>query len=290
MRKNKIAWLFLLPSIVFLVVVVIFPMLYSLRLAFHSWNLAKPESGTQFIWLQNFQRLLCKDTDFHRSLQLTFIFSGIVTTIEFLIGLGLAYALHRQGRAEKIFTSMFMIPPIVAPVVVALQWKFLLDLQYGLVNWLLSYLGIMKHPIGWLSQEPWALYSVMIVDIWHWTPLMYLILLAGCQSLPKEPFDAARVDGASSWKMFLHLYLPMLKPIILIALLIRSLCALIFFEEVLILTRGGPGSFTEVASWYLYKVAFRFWEMGYASAGSWLFLVLVVAFYEIFVYVMSKEE
>jgi len=287
--QKRVVWLFLVPSVALLAVIVIFPMVYSFGLSFFSWPVARPDRGIHFVGLQNYLKLILGDTDFHHSLRLTLIFTGSVTAIEFFLGFGLAYLFYRQGGAEKVFTSMFMIPPMLAPVIIALQWRLLFDLQYGLINWLLGSIGVINQPIGWLTKKPYALYSIIIVDVWHWTPLVYLILLAGFQSLPRDPFEAAIIDGASGWQLLSYLYVPLLKPVIMIALLIRSVTAFIFFEEILILTGGGPGNSTEVLAWFLYKIGFRFWDMGYAAAGTWLFLAMVIVFYEVFVWVMAKE-
>ena len=289
MKEKNVGLWFLLPTIIFLALFVAFPLLYSLRLSFFSWSPVRPERGTQFVGFHNFTKLILKDRYFLHSFLTSLIFTSGVVTSQFFLGLFLAYALYTQGRPEKIFTTMFVIPTVMTPVVVALQWKFLLDAEYGFLNWFLGAVGLIDKPIGWLSKTPYALYSIMMVDVWHWTPLMYIILLAGLRALSKEPFEQAKIDGASSWQIFVYIAIPMLKPVVLIALLIRTITALLFFDEIYILTKGGPGTFTEVVSWRLYKMGFGFWKMGYAAAGSWLFLILTIGICNIFIYFMGKE-
>jgi multiple sugar transport system permease protein len=265
-------WVLIAPAALFALAVTVLPLGYSVLTSFQEFPLGQ---APVFVGLQNYRNLL-QDGGFRSSLGTTLIFTVAATAVEFVFGLALALLLKEEFRFHGIVRSSLIIPMIIAPVVVGIIWRLLYGAEVGLFSY--SVQALTGKTINVLSSTALALPALILVDIWEWTPFMFLILLAGIQSLPQEPFEAARVDGASSWNIFLHLTVPMLKPVILVALLIRALDAFTVFDQVFVLTQGGPGAATEVATLMIYKTAFRFSQFGYGAAMAVMLLVLVVFF------------
>lgn len=265
-------WLLIAPAALFALAVTVLPLGYSFLTSFQDFPLGQ---APVFVGLQNYRNLL-HDASFRSSLGTTLVFTVVATAVEFVFGLALALLLKEEFRFQGIIRSSLIIPMIIAPIVVGIIWRLLYGAEVGLFSYAVQ--ALTGKTINVLSSTALALPALILVDIWEWTPFMFLILLAGIQSLPQEPFEAARVDGASSWNIFFHLTVPMLKPVILVALLIRALDAFTVFDQVFVLTQGGPGAATEVATLMIYKTAFRFSQFGYGASMAVMLLVLVVFF------------
>ena len=264
--------LLIAPTAIFALAITVLPLGYTVLASLQEFPLIRPPA---FVGLQNYQTLL-HDANFRGSLGTTLIFTVTATGIEFVLGLLLALLLKEEFSLQGIIRSTLIIPMVIAPVVVGIIWRLLYNTDAGLFSFVVQ--SLFRINISVLSSPMLALPALILVDIWEWTPFMFLILLAGIQSLPQEPFEAARVDGASPWNIFLHLTLPMLRPVIAVALLIRALDAFTVFDQVFVLTQGGPGTATEVATLMIYKTAFRFSQFGYAASMAMVLLVLVTCF------------
>jgi multiple sugar transport system permease protein len=267
--------LMLAPAMLILIALTIFPTIYMLMAAFQTIS-PNPDIPREFAGINNFTRML-GDAEFLRSLQNTVIFTVAAVTTEFLLGLGLAllfdkYVTRRLGFLKTLMLMPMMLPPIA----VAITWKLIYQPQFGVLNELMFQLGLPLQ--AWAGDVNLAMFSIIVADVWEWTPFIFLLMLAGLASLPQEPYEAAEIDGASSWRQFWDLTLPFLKPVIAIALLLRIMDALRLFDLVFILTRGGPANATETLSLYVFKVAFTFVDIGYAAAISFFILVVTVAF------------
>jgi multiple sugar transport system permease protein len=273
----------LTPAALFALALTILPLGYAIFTSLQSFRFGQPLT---FIGLQNYFSLL-QDSNFYSSLKTTLIFTVAATASEFTLGLVLALLLKEDFRWQGLIRSSLMIPMIVAPVVVGIIWRLLYSSDVGLLSYAVQQLT--GHPINVLSDPSLALPGLILVDIWEWTPFMFLILLAGIQSLPQEPFEAARVDGAGPWATLFHLTLPMLQPVIVVAVLIRALDAFTVFDQVFVLTQGGPGMATEVATLMVYKSAFRFSQIGYAAAMAITLLILVLALSAAIVRSLQRE-
>jgi multiple sugar transport system permease protein len=260
----------LAPAVILVLALTVLPLGYAVVTSLQSFRFGRPVA---FVGFQNYLDLF-RDFNFYGSLGTTLIFTIVATTIEFILGLGLALLLKEEFPGQGLVRSCLMIPMVIAPVVVGILWRLLYSSDVGLLNYGIQWLT--GHPISILSNPALALPGIILVDVWEWTPFMFLILLAGIQSLPQEPFEAARVDGAGAWATFLHLTLPMLRPVIVVAVLIRALDAFTVFDQVLVLTQGGPGAATEVATLMVYKTAFRFSQIGYAASMAITLLILVL--------------
>jgi multiple sugar transport system permease protein len=286
-RRHRRLPLFLLalltPAALFALALTILPLGYAIFTSLQSFRFGQPLT---FIGLQNYFSLL-QDSNFYSSLKTTLIFTAAATASEFTLGLVLALLLKEDFPWQGLIRSSLMIPMIVAPVVVGIIWRLLYSSDVGLLSYAVQQLT--GHPINVLSDPSFALPGLILVDIWEWTPFMFLILLAGIQSLPQEPFEAARVDGAGPWATLFHLTLPMLQPVIVVAVLIRALDAFTVFDQVFVLTQGGPGMATEVSTLMVYKSAFRFSQIGYAAAMAITLLILVLALSAAIVRSLQRE-
>jgi multiple sugar transport system permease protein len=246
----------------------IYPLLYSIKVAFQTG------SDETVRWsLANFTRL-ATDGFFLSALGHTAVYAVVALTFEFMLGLGLAVLLDRSVRGRSLFRAALLIPMMIPPVVVGVVWRLMLNADFGAINGTLKSLGVNTEALTWTASPKLALASVIAVDIWQWTPFMFLVLLAGLQAIPQEPYEAAKIDGASRWQTFQHITLPLLKPAILVALLLRTMDLLRVFDQIFILTEGGPGFATETVSLYIYRAAFRFFDFGYAAAMSFVLLAL----------------
>ena len=265
LSERGLACILLAPTVAVLLALTIYPLTYSIRISLQG------ESGS---WtLQNFTRLV-SDHFFLSALAHTLVYAAIALTAEFLIGLGLALLLNGQMRGRSIFRSLLLLPMMLPAVVVGVVWRLMLNSNFGAVNGTLKAIGINTDALTWTASTKLAMASVIAADVWQWTPFMFLILLAGLQAIPQEPYEAALIDGASAWQTFCHVTLPLLKPAILIALLLRTMDLLRVFDQIFILTEGGPGFATETVSLYIYRTAFRFANFGYAAAMSFVLLLI----------------
>ncbi len=273
-RERRLPVLMLLPTVVILAGLTLFPTIYMFSLAFQKFN-PDVNVDNEFAGLANFARLLTDDK-FHNSLMNTLVFTVSAVTIEFLLGLGLALLLDRYIRRLNFIKTILMIPMMLPPIAVAITWKLIYQPQFGVLNEIMFQLGLPLQ--AWAGDINLAMPAVIVADVWEWTPFMFLMMLAGLASLPDEPYEAAEIDGASAWRQFWDLTLPFLQPVIGIALLLRIMDALRLFDLVFILTRGGPAGATETLSLYIFKVAFRFVDIGYAAAISLFILIATVIF------------
>ncbi len=266
LRDKALPYLLLSPTVAVLVALSIYPLIYAIRVSFTSG------SDSSFT-LANFARL-ASDQFFISALAHTFIYAVAALTLEFLLGLGLALLLDRSLRGRSIFRALLLIPMMLPPVVVGVVWRLMFNSDFGAINGTLKTAGINTEALTWTASPNLALASVIAVDVWQWTPFMFLVLLAGLQAIPQEPYEAAMVNGSSWWQTFRHVTLPLLRPAILIALLLRTMDLLRVFDQIFILTEGGPGFATETVSLYIYRTAFRFFDFGYAAAMSFILLAL----------------
>ena len=262
---RNLAYLLIAPTVAVLLSLSIYPLIYSIKISF--------QTGSGSATLENFTRLF-SDRFFHIAFLHTFVYAAIALTIEFLLGLGLALLLNEKMRGRSAFRALLLLPMMLPPVVVGVVWRLMLNSNFGAVNGTLKGFGINSDALTWTASPKLAMASVIMADVWQWTPFMFLILLAGLQAIPQEPYEAALIDGSNAWQTFRHVTLPLLKPAILIALLLRTMDLLRVFDHIFILTEGGPGFATETLSLYIYRTAFRFSNFGYAAAMSFVLLLI----------------
>ncbi len=273
LRRRYIWFFFLAPTLVALISIVVFPLVFSLSLSFHDWNIIRAKAWS-WTGIANYRTILFEDPYFRSAFKVTLLY--LVGTVSLQFGLGLLVALILHRITEKIIgflRTALILPITMTPVIVGMIWRLMYNPDLGMLNYFLTWFRLS--PVNWTGMPLTALPSVMMADIWEWTPFVALILLAGLQALPQEPFEAALVDGASSWQTFRYVTLPLLSPVMLVALLIRVMDSFKTFDLIFVLTQGGPGMSTEILNYYTYRYGFKFFHLGYASALSWLLLVVV---------------
>ena len=262
-RRRYSHFLFLLPALVIIVFLTVYPLVRVVYLSFYRYNpIRRVERFTGFA---NYIRLF-SDRFFLTGLKNTFLFSVGATVTEVLLGLGLALLFNVKFRGRKFLLPLVIFPMMFSTMVICAIWRSMYHYDYGIFNYALRSLGF--EPIKWLINKDLALWSVVLVDIWQWTPMAFLILLAGLQSIPGELYEAARVDGATGMRLFRHVTLPLLRNHIFLALLLRSIDTFKIFDKVYALTGGGPGTATETISFYIYRQGFTYFNMGRASAAA----------------------
>ncbi|MFC4624001.1 carbohydrate ABC transporter permease [Daeguia caeni] len=277
-------FVFMTPTILVLALIVAAPLLYSLYLSLHEYIMTYGQGD--FIGLQNYAVMM--SAEFAGVSWVTLKLTFLVVVIEFLIAFGLALLLNQPWlRFREFYLVVLMLPMLMTPVAVALMFRLMFNPNLGIINWLFGLVGIPAQ--GWFGDPNLALATVIFVDVWHETSLMLLMLYAGLKSLPLDPIEAARIDGANALQILRHVTLPMLRPVILVTLLIRMISALKSYDLIYMLTQGGPGKSTETISFYAYRLGFRFLDIGQAAAVSFILLVAVVALTLVLLRIMKES-
>jgi len=270
MKSRLVPWLMVLPVLVLFLSMTIYPFAFMIWSSFRQYDLSKG-AETRFIGLANYFEIFSDRTAIE-SFNFTAKLLAIAVTIELMLGIGVAF-LIRGVRGEKIIRSSLLVPMMVPAAVSGVTWKMLYNYAFGPVNWFLSLFGVSR--ISWLGNMNYAQLGIILIDVWQWTPFVFLMIYAGLQSIPQDLIDAARVDGADWGRVFLHVEFPLLRPLILVALVLRIIDCLKTFDIVFMTTWGGPGAATHTYSFYIYKVGISFgWNIGYASALSVLLLLV----------------
>lgn len=278
----------LVPTVAILLALSLFPMFYSIWLSFNEWNLADRTATWHFVGLKNFASIFTTDPFFWPAVRATAIFTSGTVAIQIILGLGIALLFSEEFRGRGLVRTLIVLPLMISPVVAGLIWRFMYNTDRGMVNYLLYLVGLDK--VDWLGRQASAMPAVMLADIWQWTPFVALILMAAIQALPNEPFEAALMDGASKWQMFRYLTLPMIRPALMVAVLIRAMDSFKIFDLIYVLTLGGPGVSTQVLGLYTYKWGFKFFQMGYASAMSYLMIFMMVIVANVVVFLMRRKS
>lgn len=263
-------WRMMLPLLIVMAIILAYPLFHSIWISFRNIEMIKP-SQNDFVALSQFIKVF-QEPLFWTAVKNTFVFLIIAVPLELTLGLALALALKKQKFFSDFTRAILLTPIFVTPVAVGLMFRFLLNNQLGLIPIILDRLGMQIDFFG----PNTALLSIALIDVWQWTPFMVLMLLAGVESLPKEPYEAAQVEGANSWQILTRVTIPLLKPVITIAVLIRSLDALKVFEYVYVITAGGPGTSTETIQYYIYKIGFGFYRLSEAAASAWIVVIIVM--------------
>ena len=277
-------FVFLFPGLFVLIGILIFPIIFTIRLSLSGWNSYTPEMN--FIGITNYIRLFTDDPRFWESFFRLSFLSVSTVVLQYIIGFALALMVWREIKFKRFFRVIFLIPMMTTPVIMTVIWRTFFHESLGPLNDLLGRVGI--EPILWLSDPVIAKFTVIIVEVWQWTPFMFLLLLAGLLSLPKEPFLAAAIDGASSFRKFVYVTFPLMAPISIGAIIIRLIEASKIMDTVFVLTSGGPGTATETSSFYIYIKGLREFQMGYAATLSFTYLVIMIISLTIIAKVLTK--
>ncbi len=267
--ERNAAWLFPLPAVIALVVLIALPMLANFVIALHDWFIGRPPTLVGF---QNFTDVLA-DRRFYNGVKNTLIFSGVAVPLQLVIGMGIAVLFSREMPGKGLIRTIILLPMVATPVAIALIWALMFNPSLGVLNYFLETLGLPRSL--WVADASLALPSLIMVDIWQWTPMVALILIAALQGVPAEHYEAARIDGANGWQVFWHITLPSVRGAVVVALILRAIDALKTFDIIYVITGGGPGTATETLNVYAFRSGFEFFRAGYA-ASLLIFLMFLV--------------
>lgn len=263
---------FMAPAIIIITLALLYPLGYMVYGSFRAWDPSQNISESEFVGLKNYITLFY-DPAFRESLVVTLTFAICVVFSELVIGVGLALMLDRNIRGMSVLRTLFILPMMIAPVVVGLMWRYMYHPTVGTFNKTLKSFGL--DGIDWLGQN--ALLSVIIADIWQWTPFIFILSLAALQSLPRSALEAAKIDGATSWQQIIHIKLPLMMPVLIVTALLRLIDAFKVLEVILVMTEGGPGLSTEILALRISRTASEFRELGVAAAMSnYLLIILLI--------------
>lgn len=270
----------LAPLLVILIIFTALPIIQLLQMSVSKLEFVEGELVSEFIGTGQLDNL-AKDPIAGIAIKNTLVFVVAVVILETILGFALAVAVSRTKTFSVLYRSVVIIPLLIPPVAIGTMWSLIYDFNYGLITSILLELGVQHIPL-WTADPDLALISVIIVDVWHWTSFMFLIMLAGIESIPPSLLEAARVDGANEFRMIRHIILPVMAPTILVAMLLRTILAFKVFDQIFVLTSGGPGTATQVISMHIYKVFSEQFRLGYAAFLSLMvavFMSVFVAFY-----------
>jgi multiple sugar transport system permease protein len=277
------------PSLLLIALVIVFPLIYAFYLSLQDFDLSVGP-GYEYVGLRNYTEALFRDSRFWESVVNTAVIIVPSLALELLLGLGIALLLNRAIRGRPILTALLAIPPMVSPVMAAMAWRMMFGVKYGAINNLGLQLGLIDVYFDWFSSPFLSILAVVMVEIWHNTPFMMLVLLAGLQSIPQELYDAAKADGASPWQSFWSVTLPLLKFTMAVGIMIRMIDLTKLFGLIFVLTYGGPGGATETVAFNTYLVGFKDFRMSYASALSYLIVLGVLVLTIVFLRVQRHRE
>jgi multiple sugar transport system permease protein len=275
---------FIYPALAIILLVIVFPWMFTLYMSVHEWKVG---SAREYVGLANYAKLVA-DTRFRESIGHTLYFTFLAVVLPLVFGTFAALVFHRDFPLRGLLRTVFILPMMATPVAVALVWTMMFHPQLGVLNYLLGLVGIPPH--SWVYSPNTVISSLVLVEVWHWTPLVMLIVLGGLAAAPTEPYESAVIDGATRLQMFRYITLPLIMPFIVVAAVIRTIDALKTFDTIYVITQGGPGTASETINIFLYLQAFAFYNIGYASAVVVVFFVLVVMLSLLLLYLRQRAK
>ena len=277
-------WPFVIPALVVISAVIVFPWVFTLWMSAHRWTLGQEQS---FIGFENYVRL-ASDARFWESLWHTLVYTLLSVVAPLFLGTLAALVFDAQFPLRGFLRGVFVMPMMATPVAIALVWTMMFHPQLGVLNYLLSFIHI--GPLEWIYNQSTVIPSLVLVETWQWTPLVMLIVLGGLAAVPREPYESAEIDGANAWQKFRYLTMPMIAPFLMIAVIIRSIDAVKSFDIIYAMTQGGPGTASETINIYLYNTAFAYYDIGYGSAMAVVFFIIIVALSFVLLMVRQRSQ
>lgn len=271
--ERNLRYVFPLPALVFIFVMMVFPIIYTLRLSCAEWSMSSM-TPPAWVGIANYVSLLFRDERFSGAVWRTFYFTVLAVVLETSLGVAIALVLNRDIPGKNLVKTIFLLPMVATPVAVGMVWLLIYEPTIGIANYFLGLLGLP--PLHWLASPRQALPSLVLVDVWQWTPMITLIVLAALTALPRDPFEAALVDGATPWQTVRLVTLPLLQPAITAAMTLRAIDALKTFDIIYTMTQGGPGFASETLNIYSFVLGFQYFQMGKASALLMIFFAIVL--------------
>jgi multiple sugar transport system permease protein len=283
-RRRRHLRVLTLPALIVVAAVIVFPWLFTVYMSAFDWKIG---SVAHFVGLGNYAGLVTNQR-FLEAIVHTFYFTALAVVFPLLLGTLAALIFHRNFRGRGVLRAIFTMPMMATPVAVALVWTMMFHPQQGVLNYLLSVVGLP--PSLWVYSPTLVIPSLVMVEIWHWTPLVMLIVLGGLAALPTEPYESARLDGATEWQLFRHITLPLIAPFLVVAAVIRTIDAVKAFDTIYVISQGGPGTSSETINLYLYLQAFAFYNVGNASAVVVVFFAIILALAMLLLHVRQRTK
>ena len=283
-RRQRRYRLFIVPALLVVGAVIVFPWLFTVWMSTFDWKIG---SVAHFVGFENYVKLVGNQR-FHEAIVHTLYFTALAVVAPLVLGTAAALIFHREFPFRGLLRSIFTLPMMATPVAIALVWTMMFHPQQGVLNYLLSLAGLP--PSLWVYSPTLVIPSLVLVEVWHWTPLVMLIVLGGLAALPVEPYESARLDGASEWQLFRYITLPLVAPFLVVAAVIRTIDAIKAFDTIFVITQGGPGTASETINLYLYLQAFAFYNVGNASAVVVVFFVIILALALLLLHVRQRTQ
>jgi multiple sugar transport system permease protein len=277
-------WPFVIPALVVVLAVIVFPWAFTIWMSLNEWKVGSP---TTFVGFANYLRLP-NDPRFVEAVAHTLVYTALSVLLPLVFGTFAAVVFHMNFLGRGVLRAIFIMPMMATPVAIALVWTMMFHPQLGVLNYLLSLVGLP--PQLWVFHPSTVIPSLVLVETWQWTPLVMLIVLGGIAAIPTEPYESAQLDGASLWQMFRYITLPLIAPFLFIAAMIRMIDAVKSFDIIFAITQGGPGSASETINLYLYSVAFTYYDLGYGSAIAVMLFLLIVALAALLLYLRKRAQ
>ncbi len=279
-KSGRLGLIFIAPAFLYLVAITIVPTIMLVRYAFSSWEIADIRP-IDFVGFETFRAVLSNPITLD-NFRATFVFVFSAVLIELVLGMAIALVLARSFRGATLIRTLMIAPVITVPIGAGYIWRYILHPDYGVLNWFMEVLHLPY--IQWLGAKPWSMWAIVIADVWQWTPFVMLILLAGLVSIPQTLYEAAKIDGASKLQLFWFITLPLMGPTIAIAVVLRLIWAMKSFDTIFAMTRGGPGTYTSILNYEIFKQAFFQFHTAYAAAMGVIVLIITVIITRSFLY------
>nr|WP_263327061.1 sugar ABC transporter permease [Neobacillus sp. Marseille-Q6967] len=289
MKNTVFKYTLLAPALILILATTVYPLMRSFWISLHNWDLKVSTEMGPFVGFDNYVRAF-SDSLFWNSVLITLIFSGLTVLITIVLGIGVGILLSKEKRFLSYLRAILIIPFAMSAALVGYSWRFMLNSDYGLFDKIIDFFIPALADTVWLGTPQTAMAALVSVVVWIWLPFMSLMFISGLMGMPREVFEAAQIDGASRFQTLIHITLPMLRPIILIAAILMTMFSLKAFDPVVTLTHGGPGSSTEVLNFLIYKTGFRFFDMGYASALGYILALITIGFVVIYMRRLVKGD
>lgn len=283
---RNLKWIYTMPAVIFVLIMMVFPILYTVRISFFEWSMSAI-TPPKWVGLDNYMTLL-NDTRFWGAVRSTMYFTVAALAVEVVLGVAIALLLTRDFRGKNLMKTIFLLPMVSTPVAMGLVWQLIYEPTIGAANMILKAVGLK--PQLWLASPDQAISSLIIVDVWQWTPMLALIVMAGLATIPTDPYEAADVDGAGRWRKFISITLPLLKPTIMVAAMLRLIDVLKTFDIIYATTQGGPNLATETLNIYGYVLGFQYFKLGMASSLLVLFFALVMGLTIVMIWMRKRME
>lgn len=283
---RNLKWIYTLPALLFVLLMMVFPILYTVRISFYEWSMSAT-TPPKWVGLANYLALF-KDERFWHAVTSTFYFTILAIVLQTVLGVAIAVLLNREFFGKNLVKTLFLLPMVATPVAMGLVWLLIYEPSIGVANLLLKSLGLPAQL--WLASPSQVIPSLVLIDVWEWTPMIALIVMAGLSTLPSDPYEAADVDGATLWQKFAYITLPLLRPTIIVAVMLRLIDVLKTFDIIYSTTQGGPNLASETLNLYGYVQGFQYFKLGMASSLLVIFFALVMGLTLLLIWVRKRLE